>query len=69
MAWKRQKKEKPPSPSEVYRIDLIGDSGTAKCVFGDPGRRISAASTAFPYEGSLFLGQVFDDFVLRYPFP
>lgn len=69
LAWQKGSAEKPLSPSEVFKIHLEGDTGTATCVFCDDGRRISAASTAVLFDGNLYMGQVFEGFVLRYPFP
>lgn len=70
-AWKKDWKTKKSrqSPSEVYRIDLSSnDSGTATRVFDDDGSRISAASVAFLFDGNLYVGQCFYDFVLRTPY-
>ena len=51
------------SPSTVYAIDT--QSGAATVLFADDGARISAASTGLRHEGVLYLGQVFEPFLLR----
>jgi hypothetical protein len=50
------------SPSLVYMVDP--QTGEKDVVFADDGRVISAVSTAVLYNGTLYLGQVFDGFVL-----
>jgi len=55
------------SPSEVYSIKFQGDIGTPTREFCDDGSTISGASAAIPYDGNLFISQVFYDFVLRVP--
>ena len=50
------------SPSLVYRVDP--QTGEKDVVFADDGRVISAVSTAVLYNGNLYLGQVFDGFML-----
>jgi arylesterase/paraoxonase len=71
-AYRHKKEVTSRSASEVYRISVNGDSGTStpgSPAFCDDGARISGASTAVKYEGSLFISQVFGDFVLRLPYP
>ncbi len=50
------------SPSLVYRVSA--KSGEKEVIFSDDGSRISAVSTALIYKNTLYLGQVFDDFIL-----
>jgi len=51
------------SPTRVYRISL--DDGVVRRVYDDDGGTISAASVAVPHAGALYLGQVFEPFVLK----
>lgn len=55
-----------PAPSLVYRLDT---SNTLHLVYADPGREIPAASVAVPFDNTLYLGQVFGDFVLAGELP
>jgi sugar lactone lactonase YvrE len=55
------------SPSTVYALQL--PSGARETVFADDGSRISAASVAVLYQGMLYLGQIFEDFLLKCPLP
>jgi hypothetical protein len=68
-AHRHHKDPKSRSASEVYQVVLDGNSGrrnpSLEPFFCDDGTMISAASVAIPYESSLFVGQVFEDFVLR----
>ena len=52
-----------PAPSVVYRIDRT--TGNRVLVYADGGDTISAASTALPAEGFLFIGQIAGDFIVR----
>lgn len=52
-----------PAPSFVLRI---GEDGRTSTVFEDPGDRISGSSVAVSVGRDWWLGQVFEDFVLRY---
>jgi hypothetical protein len=63
---KHVKKSEKKSPSEVYMVDL--NSGKTVKVFYDKGNNISAAATALLYKNQLYLGQVFDDFLLKTTF-
>ena len=59
-----------PSPTVVFLVDPDagpdaepdedGLSRNAKAIYVDDGRRISAASTAFIWDGKLYISQVFD---------
>ena len=51
------------SPSKLYRIDL--NNNQKEQVFYNRGELISAVSVGIPYGDSLFLGQIFDSFVLK----
>lgn len=51
------------SPSRTYSINK--ETGNAKMIFNDDGTIISGSSTALVYGGTLYLAQVFDDFVLK----
>lgn len=49
------------APSVVYRYN----NGTLRALLADDGRRISAASVAYMHDDTLYIGQVFDPFLLR----
>lgn len=51
------------SPTAVYSIEL--GSGAVEPVFLDDGSHISAAATAVLSEGVLYIGQVFEPFLLK----
>ena len=51
------------APSTVFRID--SNSGDSTIVFQDDGSLISAASVAVPHNGSLYIGQIADDGIVR----
>lgn len=51
-----------PSPSMIYKVNIV--TGEKKVVFSDDGNTISAASTAVSYQNKLYIGQVFEDFIL-----
>jgi arylesterase/paraoxonase len=51
------------SPSLLYRIDLSNNE--KERVFYNQGSLISAVSVGIPYGDSLYLGQIFDPFVLK----
>ncbi|MBL0912043.1 MAG: hypothetical protein IBJ09_06685 [Bacteroidia bacterium] len=55
------------SPSTVYAIHP--QSGERRVLYADDGSRISAASTAIRIGNTLYLCQVFDDFILRVELP
>lgn len=50
------------SPSVVMRIDP--ELGDLKPIYADSGETISAASTAWIYNGKLYISQVFDPFIV-----
>jgi hypothetical protein len=50
------------SPSVVYELDLLSNS--KKAIYVDKGKEISAVSTALYFNNRIYLGQIFDDFVL-----
>lgn len=50
------------APSTVFRIRK--NDGETVIVFQDDGNLISAASVAVPYEGTLFIGQIADDYIV-----
>lgn len=50
------------SPSEIYQI---GPKGEVSLIYADNGEELSAASTAIVYKDKIFIGQVFDDFILK----
>ena len=50
------------SPSVVYELDVL--TNTKKAIFVDNGQQISAVSTALYFNNRMYLGQIFDDFVL-----
>ena len=49
------------APSVVYQYN----NGTMRALLADDGRRISAASVAYINDDALYIGQVFDPFLLR----
>ncbi len=51
------------SPSQVYRLDLA--SGELQLVFADDGSGISASATGIWVDQTLWIGQVFDPFVIQ----
>ena len=53
------------SPTKVYEVDP--QTGQGSILFTDNGRTISAVSAAVTIKDQLYLGQVFDAFVLRCP--
>ena len=63
---KHMKNPAKKSPSEVYMVDL--NSAQIVRIFYDKGDNISTAATALLYKNNLYLGQVFDDFLLKKPF-
>lgn len=58
----RHIKKNKPSPSVVYELDVL--NGTKKAVFVDDGTKISTVSTALYYKNRIYMGQIFDDFIL-----
>ncbi len=54
------------SPSVIYRVDM--NSKTRKVAFADKGGLISAAATGLYYNGNLYIGQVFQPFLLKVPY-
>ncbi len=59
---RHRKKSANKAPSVVYLVNPV--SGGIKAIFADEGKRISAVSTAALVGNQLYLGQVFDDFLL-----
>ena len=59
---KHAKNPSKKSPSMVYLVSP--KNGSKKIVFSDDGNKISAVSTAVLYKNTLYLGQVFDRFIL-----
>lgn len=57
------KDEKKHSPSLVYAINTT--TGEKKELFNNKGDIISAASGALIYKGNLYIGQVFQEFILK----
>ena len=53
------------SPTNVYDVDP--QTGQVSVIFADDGNTISAVSAALTTKDQLYLGQVFDAFVLRCP--
>ncbi len=50
------------SPSVVYELDVLSNS--KKAIYVDKGKEISAVSTALYFNNRIYLGQIFDDYVL-----
>ncbi|CAA6825270.1 MAG: Unknown protein [uncultured Aureispira sp.] len=51
------------SPSIVYSLNTT--NGTTEVVYANDGRQISAPSTSVSYKGYLYIGQVFQPYILR----
>jgi DNA-binding beta-propeller fold protein YncE len=52
------------APSLIYSIHL--ERGEIKPIFYNDGRIISAASVGVQYRDALYIGQIFDSYILRY---
>ena len=52
----------PPSPTRVWRV-YPGERPTTTLLFEDDGQRISGGSSAVCVDGTLYIGQIFGDFV------
>ncbi|WP_010572700.1 arylesterase [Leptospira kmetyi] len=51
-----------PAPTQVYRIS---PDGSSQEIFATSGDLISAGSTAIPYDGRLYIAQVFNPYILN----
>ncbi len=51
------------SPTVVYRVNI--STGEYKAVYSNDGSDISGGSTALYYNGSLYISQIFDPFILK----
>lgn len=60
---KHAKHKEKLSPSIVYLMHP--ETGEKRVVFSDKGSKISACSTGVVYNGKLYLGQVFESFILE----
>jgi len=60
---KHIKNSKNISPTAIYNIKP--DSNKSHMVFKNNGKWISAGSVAVPYSGSLYIGQIFDPFIIK----
>ena len=60
---KHAKNPEKKSPSQVFEINT--KTGEMKLIFSSEGEDISAVSVAVEYKGFLYLGQVFDGFILK----
>jgi len=54
-----------PSPSVIYQINP--KDGSKKIIFQNNGKEISAASVGLIYDHTLWIGEIFDDFVEAVP--
>ncbi|MEJ0028866.1 MAG: hypothetical protein WDO15_00075 [Bacteroidota bacterium] len=55
-------------PSSVYEVDLT--KGKSKRIYDvKDGKPISAVSTAFVYDGHLYMSQIFDNFIVNSKIP
>lgn len=63
--WAHLKNPQKLSPTVVYRID---PQGSRTAVYANKGWQISAGATALPYGGYLYIGQVFEPFIIRVPY-
>ncbi len=52
----------PPSPTRVWRV-RAGQRPATTLLFEDDGRQVSGGSSAVCVDGTLYIGQMFDDFV------
>lgn len=59
---KHFKNAKNPSPSVVYVLDVLNAS--KKAIFVDNGLKISAVSTALQFHNRVYLGQIFENYIL-----
>ena len=59
---KHSKHPEKHSPSLIYKVNF--ETGEKTVVFSDDGKTISAASTAVSYKNKLYIGQVFEGFIL-----
>lgn len=55
------------SPAEVYAFNL--ENGKFAKIFNDSGENISAPATALYYKGNLYIGQVFNNHLLKVSMP
>lgn len=55
------------SPAEVYTFNL--ENGKFAKIFNDSGENISAPATALYYKGNLYIGQVFNNHLLKVSLP
>ncbi|MEA1876640.1 MAG: hypothetical protein U9N86_07225 [Bacteroidota bacterium] len=55
-----------PSPTTIFRINT--ETGRKEVVYSDAGTNISAGSVAAEYSGKLFIGQVFENFLIKASF-
>jgi hypothetical protein len=55
------------SPAEVYAFNL--ENGKFAKIFNDSGENISAPATALYYKGNLYIGQVFNNHLLKVSIP
>jgi hypothetical protein len=62
---KHAKNPEKKSPSQVFEINTL--TGEKKLIFSSEGEDISAVSVAVQYKGFLYLGQVFEGFILKVP--
>jgi hypothetical protein len=62
---KHAKNPEKKSPSQVFEINT--QTGEKKLIFSSEGEDISAVSVAVQYKGFLYLGQVFEGFILKVP--
>jgi hypothetical protein len=60
--FRHVKKNSRRSPTKVYQIDPASNS--KELLFSDNGRKISAGSTAIIYQNKLYIGQVFNPYIL-----
>jgi len=60
------KNPKKHSPSVIYQINM--DNRQRRVAFADKGGLISAAATGVYYNGNIYIGQVFQPFLLKVPY-
>lgn len=55
------------SPGQIFRVDLA--NGRVEMIYEDDGSLMSAPSTAFRYNESIYVAQVFRPYILKLPLP
>ncbi len=64
LAFLRHFRKGTPAPTFVQAVDL--ETGELEVIFGDDGSRIPGGSVAVPVDGTFWIGQVFDPWILAF---